>query len=91
VVLFFALLIAYPWEVLTIGTLAYLASLPFGWLSHREYVRRDAEAAAQGKSATPEDKPAERAAEKPADVPAPPPGNPAVVPFERGSERPTRR
>ena len=91
VVLFFALLIAYPWEVLTIGTLAYLASLPFGWLSHREYVRRDAEAAAQGKSATPEDKPAQRAAEKPADVPAPPPGNPAVVPFERGSERPTRR
>src|SRR5580692_10193326 len=33
VVLFFALLISYPWEVLTIGTLAYLASLPFGWLS----------------------------------------------------------
>ena len=42
--LFFALLIAYPWAVLTIGTLAYLASLPLGWLSHREYVRRDAEA-----------------------------------------------
>jgi CDP-diacylglycerol---serine O-phosphatidyltransferase len=92
VVLFFALLIAYPWEVLTVGTLAYLASLPFGWLSHREYVRRDAEAAGttQGKSAKPEDKPVERAAGMP-DVIPPAPGNPAVVPFERGGERPTRR
>ena len=31
---------AYPWELLTVGTLAYLASLPFGWLSYREYERR---------------------------------------------------
>jgi CDP-diacylglycerol---serine O-phosphatidyltransferase len=46
VVLFFALLLSYPWEVLTLGTLAYLASLPFGWLSYRDYERRDAEAAA---------------------------------------------
>ena len=35
VVLFFALLISYPWWMLTIGTVAYLASLPFGWLSYR--------------------------------------------------------
>jgi CDP-diacylglycerol---serine O-phosphatidyltransferase len=40
VVLFFALLIAYPWIVLTTGTLAYLISLPFGWLSYRKYERR---------------------------------------------------
>jgi CDP-diacylglycerol---serine O-phosphatidyltransferase len=46
VVLFFALLISYPWEVLTVGTLAYLGCLPFGWLSYREYQRKDAEAAA---------------------------------------------
>jgi CDP-diacylglycerol--serine O-phosphatidyltransferase len=46
VVLFFALLISYPWEVLTVGTLAYLACLPFGWLSYRDYERKDAEAAA---------------------------------------------
>ncbi len=46
VVLFFALLISYPWEVLTIGTLAYLVCLPLGWLSHRNYQRKDAEAAA---------------------------------------------
>src|SRR5579872_230362 len=46
VVLFFALLIAYPWWVLSIGTVIYLASLPFGWHSYREYQRRDAQAAA---------------------------------------------
>ena len=48
VVLFFALLISYPWEVLTIGTLAYLACLPFGWWSHREYQRKDAAVVAAG-------------------------------------------
>jgi CDP-diacylglycerol--serine O-phosphatidyltransferase len=46
VVLFFALLVSYPWEVLTVGTLAYLVCLPLGWLSYRNYQRRDAEAAA---------------------------------------------
>src|SRR5689334_8248453 len=46
VVLFFALLLSYPWAVLTLGTIAYLASLPFGWLSYRDYERRDTEAAA---------------------------------------------
>lgn len=46
VVLFVALLVSYPWYVLTAGSLAYLASLPFGWLSWRQYVRKDAEAAA---------------------------------------------
>jgi CDP-diacylglycerol---serine O-phosphatidyltransferase len=47
VVLFIALLIAYPWIILTAGTLAYLASLPFGWLSYREYERRSREAKAE--------------------------------------------
>jgi CDP-diacylglycerol---serine O-phosphatidyltransferase len=46
VVLFFALLVAYPWEVLTLGTLLYLACLPIGFLSYRRYQRRDAEQAA---------------------------------------------
>ena len=46
VVLFFALLISYPWAVLTIGTLAYLGWLPLGWLSYREYQRKDEVAAA---------------------------------------------
>lgn len=40
VVLATALLIAYPWIVLTAATIAYLASLPFGWLSYRRYEQR---------------------------------------------------
>ena len=40
VVLSIALLMAYPWIVLTAGTLAYLVALPFGWLSYRGYERR---------------------------------------------------
>jgi CDP-diacylglycerol--serine O-phosphatidyltransferase len=42
-VVFFALLIAYPWVILTAGTLAYLASLPFGCLSYQAYERRSRE------------------------------------------------
>src|SRR5262249_3407845 len=45
VVLFFALLISYPWPVLTLGTLAYLAALPFGWLSYRPLDQATAEPA----------------------------------------------
>ncbi|GIK81810.1 MAG: CDP-diacylglycerol--serine O-phosphatidyltransferase [Pseudorhodoplanes sp.] len=44
VVLFVALLVSYPWEVLTAGSFAYLASLPFGWIAYRKHVRADAEA-----------------------------------------------
>jgi CDP-diacylglycerol--serine O-phosphatidyltransferase len=46
VVLFIALLIAYPWIVLTTGTLAYLACLPLGYLSYRNYERRTEDAQA---------------------------------------------
>jgi CDP-diacylglycerol--serine O-phosphatidyltransferase len=53
VVMFFALLISYPWWVLSIGTMLYLASLPFGALSYREYARKDAEAAAQASAPQP--------------------------------------
>jgi CDP-diacylglycerol--serine O-phosphatidyltransferase len=53
VVLFIALLIAYPWPVLTIGTLAYLASLPFGLQSYREHERRTAAPAKAAESAQP--------------------------------------
>src|SRR6185437_11753691 len=45
VIFFFALLISYPWQVLTIGSLAYLVCLPLGWWSYREYQRKDAAAA----------------------------------------------
>jgi CDP-diacylglycerol--serine O-phosphatidyltransferase len=46
IVLFFALLISYPWEVLTIGTVIYLVSLPLGWFSYREAQRKSAAATA---------------------------------------------
>ena len=50
VVLFFALLVSYPWVVLTIGTVCYLACLPVGWLSYRKHQRRDAAAAVQARA-----------------------------------------
>jgi CDP-diacylglycerol--serine O-phosphatidyltransferase len=52
VVLFFALLISYPWQVLTVGTLAYLACLPLGWWSYTQYQRKDAAAAATASAGT---------------------------------------
>lgn len=50
-VLFVAMLIAYPWIILTIGTLCYLASLPFGWLSYRSYEERAREGRAEASAA----------------------------------------
>jgi CDP-diacylglycerol--serine O-phosphatidyltransferase len=47
VVLFIALLIAYPWLLLTILTILYLASLPFGFMSYRDHQRRDVGVPAQ--------------------------------------------
>jgi CDP-diacylglycerol--serine O-phosphatidyltransferase len=52
VVSFFALLIAYPWWLLTLGTIAYLACLPLGWVSYKEYQRKDAMTAAQATDAS---------------------------------------
>jgi CDP-diacylglycerol--serine O-phosphatidyltransferase len=49
-VLFIALLIAYPWIILTAGTLAYLGALPFGYLSYRGYERRTRESRAEAPS-----------------------------------------
>ncbi|MDO8876674.1 MAG: CDP-diacylglycerol--serine O-phosphatidyltransferase [Pseudolabrys sp.] len=45
VVLVFALLISYPWEVLSFGAIVFLLCLPLGWLSYRDYTRKDALAA----------------------------------------------
>jgi CDP-diacylglycerol--serine O-phosphatidyltransferase len=76
VVLFVALLISYPWEVLTVGTLVYLGCLPLGITSYRRYVRQDAEAdkpAPARPSAAPEQ-----------DAPDPP------VPPSSEAERPSR-
>jgi hypothetical protein len=118
VVLVFALLIAYPWPVLTVGAILYLASLPFGWISYRDHVRRDAEAMAQVQgqalvqtqtetnvqdAEAPEGR-FDAASDAPAPPPYPPPqagegreggppsgGHGAVLPFERGGDRPTNR
>jgi CDP-diacylglycerol---serine O-phosphatidyltransferase len=105
VVLFFALLIAYPWPVLTIGSILCLVSLPFGWISYRDYVRRDAEAMAPSpaqasadvKSGEQLESRAETAREGAASSNNPSvgsvsPGNHgAVLPFERGGDRPSNR
>ena len=45
VVFFIALLIGYPWYILSVGTIVYLLSLPVGWKSYRDH-RRKAEAQA---------------------------------------------
>ena len=39
-------LIGYPWHILSIGSVLYLASLPWGWKSYRDH-ERNAAAAAQ--------------------------------------------
>jgi CDP-diacylglycerol---serine O-phosphatidyltransferase len=53
IVLFFALLISYPWEVLTIGTVIYLMTLPLGWLSYRATKRKAAAVVASPEAAVP--------------------------------------
>lgn len=53
VVFFIALLIGYPWHLLSIGSVLYLGSLPIGWKAYRDQERKLAEetapvAASQG-------------------------------------------
>ncbi|MGQ0681371.1 CDP-alcohol phosphatidyltransferase family protein [Bradyrhizobium sp.] len=47
VIFFIALLIGYPWYVLSIGSALYLLSLPLGWKSYKNQERAAAAAAAQ--------------------------------------------
>ena len=70
VVLFVALLIGYPWEVLTVGTLAYLANLPFGVMSYRRQALAAAEPAKKGVSEPPVAAPADEAVSAPGSPPA---------------------
>jgi CDP-diacylglycerol--serine O-phosphatidyltransferase len=65
VVLFIALLISYPWYVLTMGTVLYLISLPAGALAYRRQQQRYLDA---------------RAAAAPAPPPAAPPFQPPAEP-----------
>ena len=82
-VLFFALLVSYPWEVLTVGAVLYLASLPFGYLSYRNYQQKDAAAATAA---------AQPAATTATAAPVPAPAPASHVPGEHPSdpERPAR-
>ena len=54
VIFFIAILIGYPWYVLSIGTVLYLLSLPFGWKAYKNHER----AAAAAGQAAPADEPA---------------------------------
>jgi CDP-diacylglycerol---serine O-phosphatidyltransferase len=46
VIFFIALLISYPWHILSAGSLLYLASLPMGWKSYRDHANKAAVASA---------------------------------------------
>jgi CDP-diacylglycerol--serine O-phosphatidyltransferase len=74
VVLMIALLVSYPWHLLTVGTLLYLALLPLGWFSYQRYKEADAAAAAS----------ANAAAAVPGEAVLPP------QPTQSGDERPAR-
>jgi CDP-diacylglycerol--serine O-phosphatidyltransferase len=51
VIFFIALLIGYPWYILSIGSVLYLLSLPLGWKLYRDEARAAAQAAAPADTA----------------------------------------
>ena len=54
VVFFVALLVVYPWHILSVGSMLYVLSLPLGWWSYRNQAARYAPAAdATGAGAAP--------------------------------------
>ena len=53
VILFIALLIGYPWHILSAGSVLYLVSLPLGWKSWRDHRRTHGAARASAAAATP--------------------------------------
>jgi CDP-diacylglycerol---serine O-phosphatidyltransferase len=75
VVFFIALLISYPWYILSAGSVLYLLSLPAGWKSYRDHER---------KAAAPAMPPADAVPSNPA-----PPFAPAVSEPEK-DDRPAR-
>jgi CDP-diacylglycerol---serine O-phosphatidyltransferase len=48
VIFFIALLIGYPWSILSVGSVLYLLSLPLGWKSYRDQARAHAAARSAG-------------------------------------------
>jgi CDP-diacylglycerol---serine O-phosphatidyltransferase len=53
VVFFIALLIGYPWYILSAGSVLFLLSLPAGWKSYRDHARNAAAAASAAAAVTP--------------------------------------
>jgi CDP-diacylglycerol--serine O-phosphatidyltransferase len=53
VVLFIALLIGYPWHILSVSTVLYLLSLPLGWKSYRDHQRKAEALSAAASPVTP--------------------------------------
>jgi CDP-diacylglycerol--serine O-phosphatidyltransferase len=45
-VLFIALLVSYPWHVLSVGVIVYLVALPLGYVSYQKHLEADAALAA---------------------------------------------
>lgn len=58
VVLFIALLIGYPWHILSAVSIVYLLSLPIGWKSYRDQERALAARTAAPSGGVPQDEPA---------------------------------
>jgi CDP-diacylglycerol--serine O-phosphatidyltransferase len=75
VVFFIALVISYPWHILSVGSVVYILSLPAGWKSYRDQARKLAASAV---------KPADVAPSNPASPYASP------VPEPDQDDRPTR-
>jgi CDP-diacylglycerol--serine O-phosphatidyltransferase len=53
VVFFIALLISYPWYILSVGSVLFLLSLPAGWKSYRDHERKAATPTVTPASVTP--------------------------------------
>jgi CDP-diacylglycerol--serine O-phosphatidyltransferase len=52
VVLFIAVLISFPWHLLMVVAIAYLLTLPWGWMSYRNHERRAAGLIASGSTSS---------------------------------------
>jgi CDP-diacylglycerol---serine O-phosphatidyltransferase len=53
VIFFIALLVGYPWHILSAGSILYLLSLPLGWKSYRDHARKAAAPPATAAEAAP--------------------------------------
>ncbi|MBR0874843.1 CDP-diacylglycerol--serine O-phosphatidyltransferase [Bradyrhizobium tropiciagri] len=67
VVVFVALLIGYPWYILSAGTVAYLVSLPWGWKTYRDHERELAAQTAAASGPVPDPAPSYTASPTSAD------------------------